>query len=187
MDFFENRQVFPPGPTGGPRGAGPSKEESPENTEVQWDITDKNFGQEQHTHQKLGLRIVISGITVRFNLCMKTKERYFELFMESQHDRDLELDLEIKLEFKNYKRIIKGVFIILGRNEKGQYQSTSLFWDNLTEMLDNGRRPEATVHIKFHRMMHRCTNYPKPRFNKESSSMNFNQRYIAMNHDIKSY
>ena len=176
MDFFENRQVFPPGPAG-PRGAGPSKEESQENTEVQWDITDKNFGQEQHTHQKLGLRIVISGITVRFNLCMKTKERYFELFMESQHDRDLELDLEIKLEFFNYKRTIKGVFIILGRNEKGQYQSTSLFWDNLTEMLDNGRRPEATVHVKFLRMMHRCTNYPKPRFNKESSSMNFTQRY----------
>ena len=34
MDFFENRQVFPPGPAG-PRGAGPSKDESPENTEVQ--------------------------------------------------------------------------------------------------------------------------------------------------------
>ena len=151
-------------------GAATKEEPATESTEVQWDIQDKGFAQDAKDHQKLGLRVVVSQITVRFHLYLKTKEKFFELFMESLHDRDLELDLEVRLEFLNYKRTIKGIFNIIGRNEKGQYQPTSLFWDNLLDISNNGKRPEATVHIKFNRMMSRCSNYPKPRFVKEQTT-----------------
>ena len=151
--------------------------ENRNNAEVQWDIVDKNFAQSIKTHEKGEQRAMISGITVRFDLQMKTKERYFELFMVSLHERDLELDLEIKikLDYYNYERTIKGVFNIvgskLGRDGKLQKHPTSLFWDNLTEPHDlsrkNDRHSETSVQVKFIRLMSRNNNYPKPRFTTE--------------------
>jgi hypothetical protein len=64
--------------------------------------------------------------------------------MESLIERDVELKLAIKIESNSYMRNVKEVFNVLGRNDDGNTQYTSLCWINMGFLL---RTLDSTVDI----------------------------------------
>jgi len=86
--------------------------------------------------------------------------------MESLLERDVELKLGIKIESNSYRRHVKEVFTILGKNDEGHTQYTSLYWGSplvfLRDLSGLVTRPDVFVEIHFLNLIVRSNRYPKP-------------------------
>ena len=93
------------------------------------------------------------NLEFKFRLVFKIRQDHFELYMESLLERDVELKLGIKIESNSYRRHVKEVFSILGKNDEGHTQYTSLYWGSplvfLRDLSGLVTRPDVFVEIHF--------------------------------------
>ena len=92
------------------------------------------------------------NIEFKFRLVFKVRTDHFELYIESLIERDVELKLGIRIESNQFRRQVKEVFNILGRNDEGQSQYTSLYWGSPNLFLRDTQRPDVFIGEFFREM-----------------------------------
>jgi len=161
-----------------PRGIRRSEREDVPNRSVRWRVVEVGPTNDVITHYSDEYNLVLDPINLefKFRLVFKIRQDHFELYMESLLDRDVELKLGIKIESNSYRRHVKEVFTILGKNDEGHSQYTSLYWGSplvfLRDLSGLVTRPDVFVEIHFMNMIVRCNRYPKPPKNASESITN---------------
>ena len=142
-----------------PRGIRRSEREDVPNRSVRWRVVEVGPTNDVITHYSDEYNLVLDPINLefKFRLVFKIRQDHFELYMESLLDRDVELKLGIKIESNSYRRHVKEVFTILGKNDEGHSQYTSLYWGSplvfLRDLSGLVTRPDVFVEIHFMNMI----------------------------------
>lgn len=150
------------------RRARASDREDMSNRSVRWRVVEVGPTNDVITHYSDEYNLVLDPINLefKFRLVFKIRQDHFELYMESLLDRDVELKLGIKIESNSYRRHVKEVFTILGKNDEGHTQYVSLYWGSplvfLRDLSGLVTRPDVFVEIHFMNLIVRCNRYPKP-------------------------
>ena len=129
------------------RGPGASGDDRPNNRSIRWRVVEVGPTNDVDAHYSDEYNLVLDPINIefKFRLVFKVRTDHFELYIESLIERDVELKLGIRIESNQFRRQVKEVFNILGRNDEGQSQYTSLYWGSPNLFLRDTQRPDVFI------------------------------------------
>ena len=114
---------------------------------IRWRVVEVGPTNDVDAHYSDEYNVVLDPINIefKFRLVFKVRTDHFELYIESLIERDIELKLGIRIESNQFRRQVKEVFNILGRNDEGQSQYTSLYWGSPNLFLRDTQRPDVFI------------------------------------------
>ena len=117
------------------------------NRSIRWRVVEVGPTNDVDAHYSDEYNLVLDPINIefKFRLVFKVRTDHFELYIESLIERDVELKLGIRIESNQFRRQVKEVFNILGRNDEGQSQYTSLYWGSPNLFLRDTQRPDVFI------------------------------------------
>ena len=126
---------------------GASADDRPNNRSIRWRVVEVGPTNDVDAHYSDEYNLVLDPINIefKFRLVFKVRTDHFELYIESLIERDVELKLGIRIESNQFRRQVKEVFNILGRNDEGQSQYTSLYWGSPNLFLRDTQRPDVFI------------------------------------------